>query len=148
MDLYKIISSRHCLHGEHKKGSHMKKHLTSIQCRDTGLALVFLMLLLWWFSPRPIFVHLAMIILLATMLQPGAMRWPAKLWFGLSHVLGTAMNKVILGLLFSLIVLPVALLRKALGKDPMGFSQWKNGKQSVFVARDHLYTKDDLRDTF
>lgn len=126
----------------------MKKAPTPLECRDTGLALAFLALLLWWFTARPLFVQAAMIVLLATMIWPGCMSYPAKAWFGLSHLLGSVMNKVVLGLLFFLVVLPVALIRKALGKDAMGFKQWRNGKDSSFIVRDHLFNKDDLENSF
>lgn len=126
----------------------MKKSPTPNECRDTGLALAFLALLIWLASHQPIWVYLAMAVILATMIWPGFMSYPAKLWFGLSHALGTIMNKVILALLFFLIVLPVALIRKALGKDAMGFRLWRDGKPSAFVERDHMFTKDDLENTY
>ena len=126
----------------------MKKTPSLQECRDTGLALSFVALLLWWFSARPAYVYSAMIIILATMIWPGFMSYPARLWFGLSHLLGSVMNQLILGLLFFLIVLSVALIRKALGKDAMGFKQWKNSKVSAFVVRDHTYVAADLKDTF
>lgn len=121
---------------------------TPNECRDTGLALSFLALLLWLAGHRSFFVYLAMLIILATMIWPGVMSYPARLWFGLSHALGTVVNKVVLSILFCLVVLPVALVRKALGKDAMGFRRWRDRKTSAFVVRDHLFAKDDLENTF
>lgn len=126
----------------------MKKSPTPNECRDTGLALAFLALLVWLASHRPVWVYLAMAVILITMILPAAMSYPARLWFGLSHAMGTIMNKVILTLLFCLVVLPVALIRKALGKDAMGFRLWRDGKPSAFVVREHVFAKDDLENTY
>lgn len=126
----------------------MKNKPSPLQCRDTGLALTFLLLLFWFFGGGNVFVYAAMGLLLVAMTVPSALSWPARAWFGLSNVLSLVVSKIVLCLLFFLIVLPVALVRKALGKDAMKFKQWKNGTSSIFVVRDHTFAREDLENPF
>lgn len=126
----------------------MKTKPTPLECRDTALALTFLLMLVWYFAQNVWFAYAAMALLLLAMVWPGSLSLPARLWFGLSHVLSLVMNKVILGLLYFLVLLPIALIRRVMGKDAMRLRQWKNGADSLFVVRDHVYGKDDLNDAF
>lgn len=126
----------------------MKSEPTPIQCRDTALALTFLLLLIWFFSRNAVFVYLAMAVLLVGMTVPSLLAWPARAWFGLSHLLSLVVSKIVLGVLFFVIVLPVALVRKAMGKDPMRLKQWRDGKPSAFVVREHLFVGEDLDNPF
>ena len=126
----------------------MDKNTQALRERDTALALSFLLLIVWHFSGRDAFGYAAMGLLLLAMIWPGGMRWPAKAWFGLSHVLGAVMSKVILGVAYFLLVLPVALVMKVIGRDAMGLRRWKNGAESVFIVRDHAFVKEDLENQF
>ena len=121
--------------------------ITPLQCRDTTLALTFVALLVWFFTKNPCWIYAGMALLLFGMVWPTGMTWPARLWFGLSHVLGSVMSRVLLSLIYFLILMPVALLRRIMGKDALRLRQYKGGKEaagSAFVARDHSFTKEDL----
>lgn len=122
----------------------MKKNPSIIECKDTALALSFLGLLVWWFSRSAVPVYLAMAILLVGMTVPRAMKYPALAWFGLASLLHTVVSKVVLGIAFFLIVLPIALIRRLMGRDPMGLKKWKQNGESAFVVRNHRFTKEDL----
>ncbi len=121
---------------------------SAIQCRDTVLAFTFLFLLVWFFTKNTLWVHIAMGVLLAGMVFPSAMRWPARVWFGFSHCLGLVMSRVLLTVIYVLILLPVSLVRKVMGKDAMRLRGWKDGSASAFVARDHSFGKEDLQNPF
>mgnify|MGYP003587628229 CR=1 FL=1 len=121
---------------------------TPIQCRDTALALIFLLLLIWFFTGSPYLIYAAMGLLLLAMIAPAALDWPARLWFGLSHILGQAMSRVLLGAIYLIFLMPVALVRRMLGKDAMRFKLWRRGTGSGFVERDHLFRKEDLQNPF
>jgi len=58
------------------------------------------------------------------------------------------MSRVVLTLAFFLVLTPVALLRRALGHDPMRRKGWKAGSASVFETRDHTYTAEDIERPF
>ncbi len=129
-----------------------KEKMTLIQCRDTALAFAFLALLIWFFTEEVNFIYATMFILLWAMVWPSSWQWPARLWFGLSHVLGFFMSKVLLSLIYFLILMPVAMVRRMLGKDSMGLSKWQDHdaeqKTSAFVVREHKFTKKDLENPY
>ena len=86
-----------------------------------------------------------MIFLLVGMIWSAAMRPLAFLWFGLSNVLGKIMSSVLLSAVYLIVVLPVAVLRRLMGKDSLRLRQWRSGTGTCFVAREHSYTSEDLK---
>ena len=125
-----------------------KRPITPVECRDTALALTFLILLIWLFTGQKAFVYGAMAFLLYAMILPKTLVLPARVWFGFSHLLGQVMSRVLLGIIFVLIVMPVAIFRKVIGKDSLSLRAWKKGDASAFVVRDHAYGKEDLTNQF
>lgn len=121
--------------------------ITPTQCRDTALALAFLAMLIWYFTREAAYAYATMGILLLSMLWPKAMTWPARLWFGLAHALGAVMSRLLLCVIYISIVLPVALLRRAIGKDSMRLRAWR-GQGTAFVAREHTFVKDDMANPY
>jgi Saxitoxin biosynthesis operon protein SxtJ len=117
---------------------------TPDQARDTGMALVLLCLLIVQFKHAYKLVPVAIILLIITMAWPRAFKPLAGLWFGLSHVLGTVMSKVILTLVFFIIVTPIGLLRRLMGKDSLQLKKFKKDRDSVFLVRAKLVDKKDL----
>ena len=118
---------------------------TPEQAKDTGLALVLLCLLVVQFKQAYKFVPLAILFLLVTMVWPRAFRPVAGLWFGLSHVLGTFMSKVILTIIFFVIVTPIGVIRRLMGADSLQLRKFKKGQDSVFAVRADLIHKKDLQ---
>jgi len=121
---------------------------TPLQCRDTCLALSFLLLLIWFFIKDAYLVYAAMLLLLVGMVFPLAMKILARAWFGLSHVLGAVMSRVLFGIIWLLLVLPVGLIRRMLGKDALRLTLWKQGSRSCFVERAHVFTAEDLKNPY
>ncbi|MDR1397783.1 MAG: hypothetical protein LBJ14_08635 [Desulfarculales bacterium] len=118
-------------------------------CRDTALALTFLLLLLWFFTEKIYFVHGGMTVLLGAMIWPNLFRPLTRIWLGFSLTLGKFMSKIVMAIIYILVLCPVALVRSGLLKrDPLGLRQWRNGGASCFVIRNHLFAKDDLENPF
>lgn len=122
----------------------MPKTITPLQERDTCLALTLVLLLIWLFTGKVGFVYAGMAMLVYGMVWSRGMRPLARLWFGLSLLLGTVMGKVLLSIVYVLLVLPVALVRRAMGKDSLGLGSFKKGDASLFVVRDHRFVADDI----
>ncbi len=118
--------------------------ITPIQCRDTALAFAFLALLIWFFVGENYIIYICAAILLFAMIWPKGMTWPARIWFGFSHLIGGFMSKVLLSIIYGLIVLPISLIRQMLGKDSMNIKSYKASSHSAFVVREHTFSKDDL----
>ena len=116
----------------------------AIQDRDSCLALVFLLLLIWLFYKTPWLVYAAMAVLLYGMVWPKGMRPFTLLWFGLSRLLGHVVGSILLGAIWCVLVVPVGLIRRLMGKDSMRLKQWHKNDDSAFVNRDHKYTAADI----
>jgi len=133
---------------ELKKGAGRMAALTPKQCTDAGLALVFVFLLVALLGRQSWAVLAAAAATLVLMTVPAVLKPFAVAWFGLSHALGTVMSRLLLTLVFFLVVTPMAVLRRALGKDPMRLRQWKAGQDSVFTVRDTTVQAEDLERPF
>lgn len=122
----------------------MKMEVSDEQCKDSGLALVLIALILSMvFSPHYV-LPIGIGLLVVTMSVPTLFRPFARIWFGFSHALGTLVSRILLTLLFYGLVTPVGFIRRLLGKDSMQLKKWKRGEVSVFHDRDHLFTRQDL----
>lgn len=125
-----------------------KKKILPEQCKDTGLALLLIILLVAWGQRSSVLLAPAVGVLVLAMTAPQLFTPLARLWFALSHGMGKVGSTVLLSLVFFVVVTPVALLRRLLGRDAMGLRQWRGGSQSVFVRRDHTFTAADLEKPF
>ena len=114
------------------------------KAKDTGLALVLILLIVEYIRRPGWLIICAMAVLVLTMTWPVVFKPLARVWFGFSHLLGTVVSKIILSIVFFVIVTPMGLIRKAFGADPMKTNLWKKGDESVLVERDHHYVKEDL----
>jgi hypothetical protein len=126
----------------------MKKNITQEQCKDTGLAIILILLLVAWVTEATTYIGPVIIILILTMTWPKIFTMPARLWFSLSRLMGETVSKIILTLVFFLIVVPIGLIRKLLGKDSMGLKKWKKGDGTVFIQRHHTFSPADIEKLF
>lgn len=124
------------------------KKMTLDQCKDTGLALILVLLLTAWATHSLQAIPPAIAVLVLTMSAPKAFTPLARVWFALSHWLGVIVSSLLLSLVFLVVVTPIGLLRRLSGKDAMRLKQWKAGPQSVFVRRDHTISAADLEKPF
>lgn len=114
---------------------------------DTGMALALVCLVAGFAtSGRGWFVAAAAALAVA-MTAPMFYRPLARLWFGLSRLMGAVMSRVILCVVFFGLVTPLALVRRVLGHDPMALRKWR-GEGSVFVVRDHTYEAREIERPF
>ena len=117
---------------------------TVAQGRDTGMAMTLLLLLLTVTFDRSGLVVPAIVVLILSMTVPGVFRPVAVVWFGLAHVLGAVMSRVLLSMVFVLLVVPVGLFQRMTGRDRLQRREFRAGSDSVFAVRDHLYGPRDL----
>lgn len=117
---------------------------TPEQAKDTGMAMVLICLLLGYFGKFPKFLGVSIVLLLLTMAWPKAFRPMAGLWFGLSHLMGQVVSKIVLTLAFFLIVTPIGVIRRLMGADSLQLKKWKQGNASVFVERQGALQDKDL----
>jgi multisubunit Na+/H+ antiporter MnhG subunit len=120
------------------------RDISASQCKDSGLALVLMSLILAVAISPKYFLPVGIVFLVVTMTFPKIYRPFAMVWFGFSHALGTVVSRILLTLLFYLMVTPVGFVRRIMGKDAMQIKSWKKSQASVFQGRDHLFTRQDL----
>ena len=120
------------------------KKMTSDQAKDTGLAMVLILLLCRLYWDERLFLLAAIGCLVVTMTWPAFFNPLARVWFGLSHVMGTVVSRILLTLVFYGVATPIGLLRRLAGSDPMRIHQWRAGDQTVFVKKAHRFEATDL----
>jgi hypothetical protein len=82
-------------------------------------------------------------VLLVGIISDALTAWIHTAWFWIAEKLGWVMSKVILGITFLLILVPVGALSKVFRKDMM---MLKKRKDSYYRERDHVYEAGDMRD--
>ena len=120
------------------------KSISLEQAKDTGMAMVLICLLIAVLGRQRPFVGISIILLLINMIWPRVYKPLAKFWFGFSRLLGAFMSRILFSLIFIIMVVPVGLLRKLLGKDSLQMKNWKKGHASVLKVRDHEFAPNDI----
>ena len=107
-----------------------------------AMVLLLLLALLKW--GRSELLIAALIVHVVNMTVPQVFRPVAIAWFGLAHLLGAVASRVLMVVVFALVVTPIGLLRRALGKDSLRLRAFRSGNGSVMVERNHTFTAGDL----
>jgi hypothetical protein len=122
--------------------------ITKDQTKDSGMALILILLLLGIFLRRDILIKFGAIALVLDMIFPYIFFPFAMLWIGISNLLGAIVSKFILAFIFFVIVTPVGLLRRLSGIDSLRTKEYKKGNQSVMVSRNKSFSKNDVEKPF
>src|SRR5262245_5029252 len=105
----------------------MKDKITNKQLRSFGFTVggIFGFIALWPLiaraeDPRWWAAVVAGCLLVPAVAFPKSLTWVYKGWMALGHVLGWINTRIILGFVFYFVVTPIGIIRRLLGKDPMG----------------------------
>src|SRR5258708_40238766 len=120
------------------------RKMTKDQSRDTGMAMVLLVLIFYIKTRRDGYLWAGIILHVVNMIVPRVYAPVAVLWLGLSHVLGTIMSKILLSILFFGLVTPIGVLRRLFGKDSLKLRAFKADEESAMSVRNHLFTGRDI----
>lgn len=115
------------------------------QCKDSGIVLVIVFLVWHLRTSNPELLYSAIIFLFICLFLPRLFSPFAFLWFELSKIFEFIFTPLLLSMLYFILVMPVGLIRRLLGKGALNAHQWKSSKNSVFLNRNHRYTTDDLK---
>jgi hypothetical protein len=118
--------------------------VTKEQCKDTGMAMVLILLLVTLITKRDVFMFCAIGAHILNMVVPQLYRLVAVLWLGLANLLGTIMTKVLLAIVFLAVVTPVGLCRRLFKADPLKLKAFKAGSESVMQKRNHTFNASDI----
>ena len=105
----------------------MKNSIPKKTLREFGFLLGFAFpFLIGWILPLigghsfrtwTLFISIPSIILAVT--NPSHLLYPYKAWMKLGHILGWLNSRIILGLVFLIVLQPIALIMRVLGHDPL-----------------------------
>ncbi len=59
------------------------------------------------------------VLLIAGLIQPAILRYPSAVWWRLARALGYVNARVLLTLLYALVLVPLSMLWKVTGRDPL-----------------------------
>ena len=105
----------------------MQNQLDKKELRSFGLMVggVFALVGVWplaihYADPRWWSLVFAALLIIPAVAYPPILFWPHKAWMALGCILGWVNTRIILGFVFFVIVTPIGIFRRWLGKDPMG----------------------------
>jgi hypothetical protein len=116
--------------------------------RNTGMAFALICLLVWFGQKSPVWIALAVVLLVVSMTVPLVLRPFARLWYGFSGLLGAVVSKILLTVIFTVVVVPIAMIRRGFGKDDLCLNQFKNSRGSVLHARNLTVTASDCENPY
>jgi hypothetical protein len=122
----------------------LKTKITKDQSRDTGMAMVLVLLIVFAARKREGYLLGAILLQVLNMIVPQMYRPVAVLWLGLSNFLGSIASKVVLSIVFFTVVTPIGIARRFLGKDSLKLRAFKAGQDSVMLERNHEFISEDL----
>lgn len=79
-------------------------------------------ILLWRgrLTAAPIVGGIGAVLLLLGLAAPKVLKWPSALWWTLAMALGHVNARVILSVAFLLVLTPIGLIWRLIGRDPLG----------------------------
>lgn len=122
----------------------LKTSFSKKEHTDSGLAFLLITLIAGLWLKLHFTLQLAIAEVLVLLIVPVLIYPFTFLWLNISDLLGRLVSKIILTVIFFVFVLPVALIRKAMGKDTLRLKKFKKDSSSVFTERNHTITKTDF----
>ncbi len=123
----------------------LKTHQVEVKQQDryktilvivTGLLAIALIFELRWLMIS------AMIIGLVSIFSSIAARWIEWAWLKIALALGYINSRILLSVIYFIFLMPLAWISRLFTKDPLVLRKRKTA--SLFIERNHLYTKKDL----
>ena len=105
----------------------MKNHIPKKTLKKFGFLICFTFpFLIGWFLPllgghpfRVWTLFISMPAGILGILRPGLLLYPYIAWIKLGHILGWVNSRIILGLVFLIVLQPIALIMRIIGYDPL-----------------------------
>ena len=129
---------------EKKLWDYFPRTISKKQASDTGMAAVLILLLIGLFTHNNLYYKIAIPVLVINMTFPMFYYLFAIIWLGFSQLLGTIVSKIILTIIYFIMVIPVGVFRRLLGKDSLQLSEFKKGNNSVMQTRDYNFLSEDI----
>lgn len=108
---------------------------------ETLLVLVGALIVIFWISPKKIYLLVALILILTGIISPFLSAKISWAWLKLAELIGSVMSKVILSLVFFVFLVPIALLYRLTKKNPLLL---KRKEGSYYIIRNKQYSPKDI----
>ena len=89
---------------------------------SVGLVLCAIAAVLWWrgrIGRAEIVGAIGLLLLAAGLVSPPLLKYPSAAWWRLSRMLGYLNARVLLTILFSVVLVPISMIWRLTGKDPL-----------------------------
>lgn len=106
-----------------------------------GIVLPWLFNAVWPVWPWVI----ALVFAVLAAVAPRLLYWPSRVWLGFTHVMGWLNTRIILALLFYILITPLGLLLRLLGK--LDYRRQPEGSSSYWQQSDNI-SDDNMKDPF
>ncbi len=124
------------------------RDISKKQVTDTAIVFAIVSAFIGVYYKTPVCQYISVILLFTVLIFPFFIKPLAFIWWNFSVVLSWLMSRIILTLLFIFIVTPVAMVRRAMGKDSLRLKAFKKDDCSVYSIRNHVFTDSDLKYPF
>ncbi len=121
----------------------MKQPDTPVKVRETLLVIVLGFLVLHLIFEKDWMIYTSLVAGIAGMVSLRLNRWIHLFWFFLGEKLGFVVGKVVLGIVYLVVLLPMSFLARIFRKDLMNL---RAPGKPAFTERDHEYNPDDFID--
>ncbi len=110
----------------------MKKNITIKMLREFGFLISFIFpILIGWLLPafdghafRLWTLWISLLAFILALIRPGLLLHPYKAWMKLGLILGWINSRIILGIVFFIVLQPIALVMKVFGHDPLRLKKY------------------------
>lgn len=124
--------------------NYFPRTISKKQASDTGMAAVLILLLIGLFTQNNLYYKIAIPVLIMNMTFPMFYYLFAIVWLGFSQLLGTVVSKIILTIVYIILVVPVGIFRRLIGKDTLQLTEFKKGTNSVMKLRNYSFSSKDI----
>ena len=120
------------------------KTISNKQASDSGMAMVLILMLFGLFTKNNVFYHIAIPVLILNMIFPRIFYLFAIVWLGISELLGAIVSRIFLTIVYVVLVIPVGLYRRIIGKDTLRLKDFKKERTSVMMDRNYKFSSQDI----
>lgn len=113
-----------------------------------GLTMTMISIIIAYLKDTRSILLLSLAIVIMCIASPVLLKPFAFVFYNIVKVIGKLLSSIVLGLVFFIIITPIAIFRRLLGHDTMKMDLWKKDTNSVFTDCDHVYSASDLEKTF
>ena len=105
---------------------------------SVGLVLCVIAAVLWWrarLGRAEVLGAIGLFLLGAGLVHPPVLKYPSAAWWRFSRVLGHFNARVLLTIMFSIVLVPISLVWRLTGKDPLSRRRDKWPGWTAYPAR-------------